>query len=86
MMTGCEDAKVRIWIIPSDGLTETLTESDSYLPGKQAENAQTNGRLFMPPPPVGAGGIMFSGCPSVGRSICPSVRPSVCPSVRPETH
>ena len=28
--------------------------------------------VFMPPP-LGAGGIMFSGCPSV----CPSVRPSV---------
>ena len=32
------------------------------------------------PPPLGAGGIMFSGCPSVR----PSVRPSVCPSVRPK--
>ena len=34
---------------------------------------------FFMPPPLGAGGIMFSGCPSVR----PSVRPSVPPSVRP---
>ena len=27
------------------------------------------------PPPLGAGGIMFSGCPSVRPSVCPSVRP-----------
>ena len=26
------------------------------------------------PPPLGAGGIMFSGCPPVRPSICPSVR------------
>ena len=32
-------------------------------------------RVFMPPP-LGAGGIMFSGCPSVRPSIRPSVRPS----------
>ena len=32
------------------------------------------------PPPLGAGGIMFSGCPSVRPSVCPSVRPSVRPS------
>ena len=32
--------------------------------------------LFIIPPPLGAGGIMFSGCPS----ICPSVPPSVRPS------
>ena len=32
--------------------------------------------VFMPPP-LGAGGIMFSGCPSVRPSVCPSVRPSV---------
>ena len=31
------------------------------------------------PPPLGAGGIMFSGCPSVRPSVCPSVRPSVRP-------
>ena len=35
--------------------------------------------IFMPPP-LGAGGIMFSGCPSVR----PSVRLSVRPSVRPK--
>ena len=29
--------------------------------------------MFMPPP-LGAGGIMFSGCPSVRLSVCPSVR------------
>ena len=29
------------------------------------------------PPPLGAGGIMFSGCPSVRLSVRPSVRPSV---------
>ena len=29
--------------------------------------------IFMPPP-LGAGGIMFSGCPSVPPSVCPSVR------------
>ena len=28
---------------------------------------------FMPPP-LGAGGIMFSGCPSIRPSVCPSVR------------
>ena len=28
------------------------------------------------PPPLGAGGIIFSGCPSVRPSVCPSVRPS----------
>ena len=27
------------------------------------------------PPPLGAGGIMFSGCPSVRLSVRPSVRP-----------
>ena len=32
--------------------------------------------LFMPPP-LGAGGIMFSVCPPVRPSVCPSVRPSV---------
>ena len=31
------------------------------------------------PPPLGARGIMFSGCPSVRPSVCPSVRPSVRP-------
>ena len=31
---------------------------------------------FVVPPPLGAGGIMFSGCPSVRPSVCPSVRPS----------
>ena len=31
------------------------------------------------PPPLGAGGIMFSGCLSVRPSVCPSVRPSVRP-------
>ena len=35
--------------------------------------------LFFMPPPLGAGGIMFSGCPSVRPSVCPSVRPSVRP-------
>ena len=30
--------------------------------------------VFMPPP-LGAGGIMFSGCPSVRLSVRPSVRP-----------
>ena len=34
---------------------------------------------FVMPPPLGAGGIMFSGCPSVRPSVCPSVRPSVRP-------
>ena len=34
------------------------------------------------PPPLGAGGIMFSGCPSVRLSVRPSIRPSVRPSVR----
>ena len=29
---------------------------------------------FVMPPPLGAGGIMFSGCPSVPPSIRPSVR------------
>ena len=32
--------------------------------------------VFMPPP-LGAGGIMFSGCPSVRPSVHPSVRPPV---------
>ena len=32
------------------------------------------------PPPLGAGGIMFSGCPSVRPSVRLSVRPSVRPS------
>ena len=32
---------------------------------------------FVMPPPLGAGGIMFSGCPSVRPSVHPSVRPSV---------
>ena len=34
-------------------------------------------RRFVMPPPLGAGGIMFSGCPSVRPSVPPSVRPSV---------
>ena len=38
------------------------------------------GYLLVMPPPLGAGGIMFSGCPSVR----PSVRLSVRPSVRPK--
>ena len=45
---------------------------------------QANSRIFpeliFMPPPLGAGGIMFSGCPSVR----PSVRLSVRPSVRPK--
>lgn len=32
-LLGCEDAKIRIWIIPPEGLNETLRESDSYLSG-----------------------------------------------------
>ena len=32
--TGCENAKVYVWEIPEDGLTETLTEPQSYLMGK----------------------------------------------------
>ena len=36
--------------------------------------------VIVMPPPLGAGGIMFSGCPSVH----PSVRLSVRPSVRPK--
>ena len=32
--------------------------------------------MFFMPPPLGAGGIMFSGCPSVRLSVRPSVRPS----------
>ena len=31
---------------------------------------------FVMPPPLGAGGIMFSGCPSIRLSVRPSVRPS----------
>ena len=34
--------------------------------------------IFMPPP-LGAGGIMFSGCPSVRPSVHPSVRLSLRP-------
>ena len=34
--------------------------------------------IFMPPP-LGAWGIMFSGCPSVRPSVCPYVRPSIRP-------
>ena len=30
---------------------------------------------FVMPPPLGAGGIMFSGCPSVRLSVRPSIRP-----------
>ena len=41
--------------------------------------------LFMPPP-LGAGGIMFSGCPSVRRSVGPSVRPSVRSLKYPPVH
>ena len=55
---------------------------------------------FIMPQPLGAGGIMFSGCPSVRslkyplltckwvrwstRPIVTVIRPSICPSVRPE--
>ena len=33
-LSGCENAKVYIWNLPKDGLTETLTEPQSYLMGK----------------------------------------------------
>ena len=54
--------------------------------------------LFVMPPPLGAGGIMFSGCPSVrpkpeitffhlymGPLVHPTIRDhfAACPSVRP---
>ena len=39
--------------------------------------------LCLRPPKVVAGGIMFSGCPSVRLSVRPSVRASVRQSVRP---
>ena len=42
-----------------------------------------NSGIFMPPP-LGAGGIMFSGCPSVRPSVRRSVRLSIRPSVRPK--
>lgn len=32
--SGCENAKVYIWKIPKDGLSETLTEPQSYLMGE----------------------------------------------------
>lgn len=31
--SACDDAKIRIWDVPEDGLTETLTEPTSYLHG-----------------------------------------------------
>lgn len=31
ILVGCENAKVYIWTLPEDGLTETLSEYDSYL-------------------------------------------------------
>ena len=33
-LSGCEDAKIRVWRIPEGGLTETLEEPEIYLRGK----------------------------------------------------
>ena len=30
--------------------------------------------IFMPPPPLGARGIMFTGCPSIRPCVCPYMR------------
>ena len=48
--------------------------------GQMASEGAAVLQFFMPPP-LGAGGIMFPGCPSVRASVRPSVRPSVIPSV-----
>ena len=40
------------------------------------ENRKIIWKVVFMPPPLGAGGVMFSGCPYVGRSV----RRSVCPS------
>ena len=40
-------------------------------------NSSGSAFMIFVPPPLGAGGIMFSGCPSVRPSIHPSVHPSI---------
>ena len=48
----------------------------SWIGSEWWQGQAQNMAIFMPPP-LGAGGIMFSGCPSVRPSVLPSVRPSV---------
>ena len=40
---------------------------------------------FMPPP-LGAGGIMFSGCPAFRPAVCPSLRPERFPGICRRRH
>ncbi len=36
-IAACDDAKIRVWRVPDGGLTETLTEPESYLKGINPE-------------------------------------------------
>ena len=58
-VSGCENAKMYIWNIPENGLTETLTEPQSYLMGKYTPQYNN----YVPPTKGGGGHIVFGADP-----------------------
>ena len=54
-VSGCENAKMYIWNIPENGLTETLTEPQSYLMGKYTPQYNN----YVPPTKGGGGAYCF---------------------------
>ena len=70
---GMENAVIFSYHVPQYDLEDLV-----WLPGECNLNIFIL-PIVMPPPPLGAGGIMFLGSPSVCMSVCPSVHPFVLP-------
>ena len=61
-------------ITTSSNMANNRTAMVSMVQAVVAYQSKMNCRVlssFMPPPPLGAGGIMFWGCPSVDLSVHP---------------